>query len=98
MFLDITLKHIHLSLGELSGDLILSHLVARFFERAFPAIYLLHVFLADKVIALLMCIVMEIMGLLFILKLKFIKPGKKGYIFLMLLAIALFVLYVIFGR
>ena len=64
----------------------------------FPAIYLLHVFLADKVIALLMCIVMEIMGLLFILKLKFIKPGKKGYIFLMLLAIALFVLYVIFGR
>ena len=33
----------------------------------FPAIYLLHVFLADKVIALLMCIVMEIMGLLFIL-------------------------------
>lgn len=64
----------------------------------FPATYLLHVFLADKVIALLMCIVMEIMGLLFILKLKFIKPGKKGYIFLMLLAIALFVLYVIFGR
>ena len=64
----------------------------------FPAIYLLHVFLADKVIALLMCIVMEIMGLLFILKLKFIKPGKKGYVFLMLLAIALFVLYVIFGR
>ncbi|MBO4681152.1 MAG: CDP-alcohol phosphatidyltransferase family protein [Clostridiales bacterium] len=64
----------------------------------FPAIYLLHVFLADKVIALLMCIVMEIMALLFILKLKFIKPGKKGYIFLMLLAIALFVLYAIFGR
>lgn len=64
----------------------------------FPAIYLLHVFLADKVIALLMCIVMEIMGLLFILKLKFIKPGKKGYVFLMLLAIALFVLYIIFGR
>ena len=64
----------------------------------FPAIYLLHVFLADTVIALLMCIVMEIMALLFILKLKFIKPGKKGYIFLMLLAIALFVLYAIFGR
>ena len=45
-----------------------------------------------------MCIAMEISALLFILKLKFIKPGKKGYIFLMLLAVALFVLYIIFGR
>ena len=64
----------------------------------FPIIYLLHCFLTNDVLALLMCIVMEIMAVLFILKLKFIKPGKKGYIFLMLLAIALFVLYVIFGR
>ena len=64
----------------------------------FPVIYLLRAFLTNDVLALLMCIVMEIMAVLFILKLKFIKPGKKGYIFLMLLAIALFVLYVIFGR
>ena len=45
-----------------------------------------------------MCIAMEIMALLFILKIKFIKPGKKGYIFLMLLAIALFAVYIIFVR
>ncbi|MBO4450179.1 MAG: CDP-alcohol phosphatidyltransferase family protein [Clostridiales bacterium] len=64
----------------------------------FPIIYLLHVFLTNEVVSLLMCIVMEIMAILFILKLKFIKPGKKGYIFLMLLAIALFVLYIVFGR
>ena len=64
----------------------------------FPAIYLLNRLFTGQVIGLLMCIAMEISALLFILKLKFIKPGKKGYIFLMLLAVALFVLYIIFGR
>ena len=64
----------------------------------FPAVYLLHRLLNGQVIGLLMCIVMELMAVFFILKLKFIKPGKKGYIFLMLLAVALFVLYIIFGR
>ena len=64
----------------------------------FPAIYLLNRLFTGQVIGLLMCIAMEISALLFILKLKFIKPGKKEYIFLMLLAVALFVLYIIFGR
>ena len=64
----------------------------------FPAIYLLHLFFNDQVMGLLLCIAMEVSAVLFVLKLKFIKPGKKGYIFLMLLAVALFVLYFIFGR
>ena len=64
----------------------------------FPLVYLLHLYFNTEVTALFMCIVMEIMALLFILKIKFIKPGKKGYIFLMLLAIALFAVYIIFVR
>ena len=55
-------------------------------------------FFNDQVMGLLLCIAMEVSAVLFVLKLKFIKPGKKGYIFLMLLAVALFVLYFIFGR
>ena len=62
----------------------------------FPLVYLLHLYSNTEVTALFMCIAMEIMALLFILKIKFIKPGKKGYIFLMLLAIALFAVYIIF--
>lgn len=64
----------------------------------FPIVYLLHLYFNTEVTALFMCIAMEIMAVLFILKIKFIKPGKKGYIFLMLLAIALFVVYIIFVR
>lgn len=64
----------------------------------FPIIYLLHVPFGIDVCKILMCICMVVSGVLFILRLKFIKPGKKGYIFLMLLAIALFVLYIAFGR
>lgn len=64
----------------------------------FPLVYLLHLFFNTEVTALFMCIAMEIMAVLFILKIKFIKPGKKGYIFLMLLAIALFAVYIIFVR
>ena len=64
----------------------------------FPILYLLHRFFNAEVTAMIMCIAMGIMAILFILKIKFIKPGKKGYIFLMLLAIALFVLYILFGR
>ena len=64
----------------------------------FPLVYLLHLYFNTEVTALFMCIAMEIMALLFILKIKFIKPGKKGYIFLMLLAIALFAVYIIFVR
>lgn len=64
----------------------------------FPLVYLLHLCFNTEVTALFMCIAMEIMAVLFILKIKFIKPGKKGYIFLMLLAIALFAVYIIFVR
>ena len=64
----------------------------------FPLVYLIHLYFNTEVTALFMCIAMEIMALLFILKIKFIKPGKKGYIFLMLLAIALFAVYIIFVR
>ena len=64
----------------------------------FPLVYLLHLYFNTEVTSLFMCIAMEIMALLFILKIKFIKPGKKGYIFLMLLAIALFAVYIIFVR
>ena len=64
----------------------------------FPLVYLLHLYFNTEVTALFMCIAMEIMAVLFILKIKFIKPGKKGYIFLMLLAIALFAVYIIFVR
>lgn len=64
----------------------------------FPIVYLLHLYFNTEVTALFMCIAMEIMAVLFILKIKFIKPGKKGYIFLMLLAIALFAVYIIFVR
>jgi len=64
----------------------------------FPLVYLLHLYFNTEVTALFMCIAMEIMALLFILKIKFIKPGKKGYIFLMLLAVALFAVYIIFVR
>lgn len=64
----------------------------------FPLVYLLHLLFNTEVTALFMCIAMEIMALLFILKIKFIKPGKKGYIFLMLLAVALFAVYIIFVR
>ena len=41
---------------------------------------------------------MAVMEVLFVMKLKFIKPGKKGYIFLMLLAVALFTVYAVFVR
>ncbi len=64
----------------------------------FPIVYLLHLYFNTEVTALFMCIAMEIMAVLFILKIKFIKPGKKGYIFLMLLAIVLFAVYIIFVR
>lgn len=64
----------------------------------FPLVYLLHLYFNTEVTVLFMCIAMEIMAVLFILKIKFIKPGKKGYIFLMLLAIALFAVYIIFDR
>lgn len=64
----------------------------------FPIVYLLHLYFNTEVTALFMCIAMEIMAVLFILKIKFIKPGKKGYVFLMLLAIALFAVYIIFVR
>lgn len=64
----------------------------------FPLVYLLHLYFNTEVTALFMCIAMEIMAVLFILKIKFIKPGKRGYIFLMLLAIALFAVYIIFVR
>lgn len=64
----------------------------------FPIVYLLHLYFNTEVTALFMCIAMEIMAVLFILKIKFIKPGKKGYIFLMLLAVALFAVYIIFVR
>lgn len=64
----------------------------------FPLVYLLHLYFNTEVTALFMCIAMEIMAVLFILKIKFIKPGKSGYIFLMLLAIALFAVYIIFVR
>ena len=64
----------------------------------FPLVYLLHLYFNTEVTALFMCIAMEIMAVLFILKIKFIKPGKKGYIFLMLLAVALFAVYIIFVR
>ena len=64
----------------------------------YPVIYLLHVWLGIDVASYLLCACMAVMAVFYILRIKFIKPGKKGYIFLMLLAIALFVLYIIFGR
>ena len=64
----------------------------------FPVIYLLHVWLGIDVASYLLCACMAVMAVFYILRIKFIKPGKKGYIFLMLLAIAMFVLYIIFGR
>ena len=64
----------------------------------FPVIYLLHVWMGNDVTSYLLCACMAVMAVFYILRIKFIKPGKKGYIFLMLLAIALFVLYIIFGR
>ena len=59
---------------------------------------ILHLCFNTGITALFMCIAMGIMAVLFILRIKFIKPGKKGYIFLMLLAIALFAVYIIFVK
>ncbi|MBO6008202.1 MAG: CDP-alcohol phosphatidyltransferase family protein [Lachnospiraceae bacterium] len=64
----------------------------------FPILYILHMFFNNEITGLFMCIGMEIMAVLFILKLKFIKPGKKGYIFLILLALALFAVYIAYVR
>ena len=41
---------------------------------------------------------MAVMAVLFVMKIKFIKPGKKGYIILMLLAVALFTVYIVCVR
>ena len=64
----------------------------------FPIVYLLHVPFGDYICAILLCACMAVSAVFFILRLKFIKPGKKGYIFLILLAVVLFVLYIFFGR
>ena len=64
----------------------------------FPVINLLGTWIGTEIAGYLLCACMALMAVFFVLKIKFIKPGKKGYIFLMLLAIALFVLYIIFGR
>ena len=64
----------------------------------FPVAYLIGIRISIPVTGIILCAVMALMAVFYILRIKFIKPGKRGYIFLMLLAIALFVLYILFGR
>ena len=64
----------------------------------FPLLYLSSIWLDIAVTGYILCSAMAVMAVLFVMKLKFIKPGKKGYIFLMLLAIALFTVYGVFVR
>ncbi len=61
----------------------------------FPLLYLSSIWLDIAVTGYILCAAMAVMAVLFVMKLKFIKPGKKGYIFLMLLAIALFTVYIV---
>jgi len=60
----------------------------------YPLLYLSSIWLDAAVTGYILCTAMTVMAVLFILKLKFIKPGKRGYIFLMLLAVALFTVYI----
>lgn len=73
----------------------------------FPVAYLIgvrisilvtDVWFSSMITGSILCGVMAVMAVFYILRIKFIKPGKRGYVFLMLLAIALFVLYMLFGR
>ena len=64
----------------------------------FPVAYLIGIRISIPVTGIILCVVMALMAVFYILRIKFIKPGKRGYIFLMLLAIALFILYILFGR
>lgn len=61
----------------------------------FPLLYLSSIWLDIAVTGYILCVAMAVMAVLFVMKLKFIKPGKKGYIFLMLLATALFTVYIV---
>lgn len=60
----------------------------------YPLLYLSSIWLDAAVTGYILCAAMAVMAVLFILKLKFIKPGKRGYIFLMFLAVALFTVYI----
>ena len=64
----------------------------------FPLLYLSSVWLDAAVTGYILCAAMAVMAVLFVMKLRFIKPGKKGYIFLMLLAVALFTVYAVLVR
>lgn len=64
----------------------------------FPVAYLLTVILDMTVAMYILCAVMAVTALLFGLRIKFIKPGKKGYIFFSLLLIAMLVLYIVLVR
>lgn len=60
----------------------------------YPLLYLSSIWLDAAVTGYILCAAMTVMAVLFVLKLKFIKPGKRGYIFLMFLAVALFTVYI----
>lgn len=64
----------------------------------FPVTYLLTVILDMTIVSYILCGVMAVTALLFGLRIRFIKPGKKGYIFFSLLLIAMFVLYIVLVR
>lgn len=64
----------------------------------FPLLYLSSIWLDIAVTGYILCAAMAVMAVLFVMKIKFIKPGKKGYIFLMLLAAALFTVYIVCVR
>ena len=64
----------------------------------FHLLYLSSIWLDIAVTGYILCAAMAVMAVLFVMKIKFIKPGKKGYIFLMLLAVALFTVYIVCVR
>lgn len=59
----------------------------------FSVSYLAVLWFDMEVTGYILCGVMAIAAVLYILKIKVIKPGKIGYIFFLLLAVAMFVLY-----
>lgn len=64
----------------------------------FPVTYLLSIMLDMTIVSYILCGVMAVTALLFGLRIKFIKPGKRGYIFFSLILIAMFVIYIVFVR
>lgn len=59
----------------------------------FSVAYLAVIWFDMEVTGYILCGVMTVAAVLYVLKIKVIKPGKIGYIFFLLLAAALFVLY-----